>query len=113
MIQSQPRVPNEPQNAAANGKTASSFGAALKFSGMQQGAIVPLASLILDGGVVFLVCLYASAAYWIGVSLLWRRRRHSAYTKLDLFLIRWGFLSLIPISALMARYIWHLKGFEP
>ena len=104
-------MPNDLEIKTPHETATSPFGEALKFCGMQQATIVPLAGLILDGGVVFLVCLYAVAAYWPGLLLIWIRRRFSGYTKFDLFLIRWGFLALIPISALVARYIWRLKGF--
>jgi len=57
--------------------------------------------------------LYAFVAYWTGVGLLWMRRRRGGHTKVDLNLIRWGFLILLPISTLVARYVWRLKGFVP
>ena len=64
--------------------------------------------MILDGGVVAEVCLFAAAAFWAGVALIWFRRRIP--TKLDLILIEGGYIVLCVIAFFLARWIWDLRA---
>ena len=77
---------------------------------VQQGVILALAVMILDGGAVAQSCFYAFAAFWIGVGvILWRRS--SAPTKLDLVLVRGGFIVLFVLSFFLTHGIWLLRGY--
>jgi hypothetical protein len=83
---------------------------ALKLAKVEQALIIPLAALILDGGGMFLISIFAAAAFWCGVLLMRRRRRLDGVTRLDLFLFRWGYFLLLAISFFLAPWIWKLKG---
>ena len=77
---------------------------------LQQGLILALAVMLLDSGVVAQSCFYAFAAFWVGVGvILWRRS--SAPTKLDLVIVRGGFIVLCVLSFLLTHGIWHLRGY--
>ena len=83
---------------------------ALKLGVFEQVLLLPLAGMILDGGGIFLVALFALAGYWGGVLVI-RLRRRGLYTKLDLALFRWGFFVLCAISFFLARLIWGFRGY--
>ncbi|MFA6546993.1 MAG: hypothetical protein WCS99_21430 [Limisphaerales bacterium] len=77
---------------------------------MQQGVIMALAVMILDGGAVAQSCFYAFAAFWAGVAvILWRRA--ATPTKADLVLVRGGFIVLCVLSYFLIHGIWHLRGY--
>src|SRR5271154_6438416 len=66
---------------------ASPYRDAIKLALTQQGAVLLLASMILDGGYIFDFCLIAFIAFWTVVGLIRWRRPH-APTKLDLIFIQ-------------------------
>lgn len=101
----------EPINAPPGRTDLTPAGSALQFSGLQQVIVIALTGLLLDGGVIGTVCFYAFVAYWFGVLLIWLRRRTKGFTKVDLFLLRWGFLILCLISYNIARVVWRQHGF--
>ena len=77
---------------------------------VQQGVILALAVMILDGGAVAQSCFYAFTAFWAGVGvILWRRS--SAPTKVDLLIVRGGFIVLCVFSFLLTHGIWYLRGY--
>lgn len=77
---------------------------------MQQGIIMVLAGMILDGGGVAQSCFYAFVGFWTGVVIiLWRRA--SAPTKIDLMIVRGGFIVLCVLSFFLTQRIWHLRGY--
>jgi hypothetical protein len=78
---------------------------------IQQAIIMILAAMMLDGGCIGQVCAYAILAFWGGVFVL-RVRRRGNLTKLDLMLIRGGYIVVCVISYFVTRWIWHLRGFE-
>ena len=64
---------------------------------VQQSIILVLGGMILDGGAVAQSCFYAFTAFWAGVAvILWRRS--SAPTKVDLVIVRGGFIVLCVLS---------------
>jgi hypothetical protein len=81
------------------------------FAFVQQSLILVLASMILDGGGLFQVCFYAFTAYWAGVGLL-RLRAGAALSKVDLLLIRSGYLPACVLSFFLTYSIWHLRGYD-
>jgi hypothetical protein len=77
---------------------------------VQQAVILVLAGMILDGGLIAQMCFYAFAAFWGGVAVILFRRRQSP-TKLDLVLVRGGYLLVCIISFFLTQAIWHWRGF--
>jgi hypothetical protein len=76
---------------------------------VQQVIVLVLAAGILDGGDLFRICLIAAVAFWVGVVLI-RRHRPQAPTKLDLMLIRGGYLVLCIMSFFLVQLFWKLRG---
>ena len=69
-----------------------------------------LAAINLDGGVFFHLWWRAMAGYWAALIVI-LMKRPNAPTKVDLFLVRWGFIPLFLIitpvlTALMWRLVW-------
>ena len=68
-----------------------------------------LSLLILDGGEVAQICGIALVAFWSGaVVLIWRHPQSPS--RLDLELIRFGYLPVVVISFLLTGWIWNLRG---
>jgi hypothetical protein len=62
-----------------------------------QIPIALLCLLMLDGGHLARICAVAIAGHWLGILLVMYRRPH-APTRIDVTLIRWGFLGIfLPI----------------
>jgi len=78
---------------------------------VQQSVIMILASMILDGGGIAQVCLYALLAFWSGVAVL-RIRSKGPPSKVDLALVRGGFILVCLLSFFITRLIWRLRGFD-
>ena len=65
--------------------------------------------LVIDPTGVARILGIALIAFWAGaVVLIWRHPQSP--TRLDLELIRFGYLPVIAIAALVACWIWHLGG---
>jgi hypothetical protein len=79
-------------------------GDSVRFSLVQQGVLLTLGAGILDGGQVFQVLAYAALAYWSGFGLIMVRRHHRL-TFADRILIRWGYMVLWIISAVITGFI--------
>jgi hypothetical protein len=75
-----------------------------------QMPILVLASMVLDGGGIAQVCFYALVAFWSGVAVLHFHRR-GALTRVDLLLIRYGYILVCIISFIITRWIWHWRGY--
>lgn len=83
---------------------------ALKLSMIQQTVAFVFSGMVLDGGGLLLIVVFALAAFWIGtVMILSRRGRQTS--KFDVFLLKWGFFPLCTISFFLARWIWLLRGY--
>jgi hypothetical protein len=68
-----------------------------------------LGFLVMDGGGVAQICGIALVAFWGGaVVLIWRHPQSPS--RLDIELIRFGYLPLIVIAYLLSCWIWHLRG---
>jgi hypothetical protein len=84
---------------------------AVTFALVQQAAVIFLSLLVLDGGVMAQVCLYAFVAFWGGTGLLIARRGAAALSRLDLGLIRGGYVPVCIISFFLTHWIWSLRGY--
>jgi hypothetical protein len=89
---------------------ARSIASELPFALVTQSVILVLASMILDGGGIAQVCFYAFVAFWGGVAVL-RFHRRGALSRVDLLLIRYGYILVCIISFFITRWIWHWRGF--
>ncbi len=69
-----------------------------------------LAAMILDGGGIGQVCLFALLGFWGGVFVL-RARSRGTLTRVDLMLIRGGYILVCIISFFVTRLVWALRGY--
>ena len=67
-----------------------------------------LAMMVLDMGECYHIVTFAALGYAGGLLLMAPRREELTLT--DEFLIRWGFVILCFVSALVAAIIWPLRG---
>ena len=75
-----------------------------------QGVLGLLAVLVLDGGMCFQMWAFSMAAYWGGGSLI-LLRRWRAPTKVDIAMVRWGFLILcLVVTPAFSGLIWRMRG---
>lgn len=64
---------------------------------------------IIDGGDCARICGIALVAFWGGATvLIWRRPQTP--TKIDIQLIRFGFLPVAVLAFFLVNFIWHLRG---
>jgi len=70
-----------------------------------------LSLLILDGGTTARVCGMALVAFWSGVAVQICRNPRSP-SRVDLQLIRFGYLPVVVIAFFLAQWIWHLRGLQ-
>ena len=70
-----------------------------------------LAKLVLDGGGVAQLCGIAMVAFWIGaVVLIWRHPQTP--TRVDLELIRFGYLPVVVLTCFITSGVWRIRGFH-
>jgi hypothetical protein len=83
---------------------------AIKFSLVIQAFIVILAGFATDGRATGQIAFFAFVSFnsFLAAVLLFRPKNP---TKIDLILIRAGFLPTIVITAFLANYVWDLRGF--
>jgi hypothetical protein len=82
---------------------------AARASLLQQGAVLVLAALVLDGGRTFHAALIAAMAYWLGLAVV-VVRRPSSPTAVDVFLVKYGFLFVLLIVLTVGPMIWGALG---
>ena len=70
-----------------------------------------LSAFILDGGDTARICGIALFAFWAGATVLIWRRPHSP-TRMDIQLLRFGYLPVLVIAFLLVHFIWRLRGVE-
>ena len=68
-----------------------------------------LSLLIMDGGMVAQLCGIALVSFWGGASVLILRHPLSP-SRIDLELIRLGYLPVIVIAFFLVGWIWQLRG---
>jgi hypothetical protein len=82
---------------------------AIKINLVVCGVSGLLCAVALDGGVSFQVWYFAMAAYWSATLLIWSVHRQDL-SRLDVFVVRWGFfIALFTVPLLMALF-WRLYG---
>ena len=83
--------------------------AAIKFSLVTQAFIVILANFAADGGTAGQIAVFAFVSFnsYLASVLLFRSK---CPTRLDLILIRAGFLPTIIITTFLSNHIWDLRG---
>ncbi len=68
-----------------------------------------LSGMILDGGLVAQFCGIALVAFWTGAAvLIWRHPQSPS--KLDLSLVRVGYLPVVALAFFVAPVVWRLRG---
>ena len=76
-----------------------------------QALLGLLSALILDGGTTARICGIALVAFWGGAAvLIWRRPQSP--TRIDIELLRFGYLPLVVIAFLLVHFIWTMRGVE-
>jgi hypothetical protein len=68
-----------------------------------------LSLMILDGGELAQICGVTLVSFWGGAIVLIARRPQSP-SKVDLELIRFGYLLVAIIAFFLVGWIWHLRG---
>jgi hypothetical protein len=81
-----------------------SYREAVYFTLRQQVPWALLCSLLLDGGRMAKVCAIAMLGFWLAATFFMVRRPQSP-TAHDLTFLRWGFLPLFAVTALLAQII--------
>jgi hypothetical protein len=70
-----------------------------------------LSLLILDGGASARICGIALLAFWGAAAvLIWRRPQSP--TRLDIVLLRFGYLPLLVLAFFLVHFGWALSGVE-
>ena len=91
-------------------RACSDLRAAVQFSLVIQAFIVILAAFMAGGGAAGQIAFFAFVSFnSYLVSVLVFRPKNP--TKIDLILIRAGFLPTISITVFLVNYIWDLRGF--
>jgi hypothetical protein len=98
-----------PTDIATESKSPGSLRNALLAAGAQQVIILGISSIMLDGGVTLLKCIYAFVAYWAGLAILMIRRRRKL-AKMDLEFVQYGYVALCVLSIFIAPIVWQLRG---
>jgi len=98
-----------PADTETDSKKPHSLTKALLIAGAQHVIIIVVTSVILDGGVTLLKCIYAFVAYWVGFVMLIIRRRKKLVES-DLQFVEYGCFALCVFSIFFAPLIWHLRG---
>jgi len=76
-----------------------------------QVVVGVISMMILDGGETAQVCGAALLAFWGGAAvLIWRHPQTPS--KVDLSLLRVGYLPVVVIAGVIIHFVWHLRGFE-
>ena len=86
------------------------LGDAITFALAYQIPILVLAAMATDGGALFQICSLASVAFCGCVSTIWLCRRDNP-TKLDLFMIKAGYLPTCVVTFYICHYVWSMKGY--
>ncbi len=85
------------------------YRSALKVALLLQIIIGLFAAIAIDGGLLFELWWRPMAAYW-GCFIVMVLRRPNTPTNLDLILVKWGFVLLIPCTFILSVLIWRWMG---
>ncbi|MFO8006718.1 MAG: hypothetical protein R6V05_03190 [Candidatus Brocadiia bacterium] len=75
---------------------------------VQQLASFVLVSLTTAQGLLW-VWVYAVCAFWAGTGMIALRRRGSP-TRVDVGLVKWGFVPLLVLAAYVTGLVWTARG---
>lgn len=78
------------------------FPAFLRVVLLQQIPLLFLTALLLDGGGTFRRYCVGAIAHWAVIAIIRARRRH---TRLDMIIVRWGFIPIVILVGLTARMV--------
>jgi len=68
-----------------------------------------LSLMMMDGGDLARICGIALLAFWSGAAVLIYRHPQSP-SRVDLELIRFGYLPVVVMAFFLVQWIWHLRG---
>ena len=68
-----------------------------------------LAALMLDGGLTLNAAVIAVVAYWLAFGIVLFRRASSP-TRLDMLLVRYGFLLVFAFVVMIGPFVWAALG---
>lgn len=74
--------------------TIGTFRDAIVFATVQQVPLLLLSAMLLDGGLVFMRVVNASAAFWSMTLMMWLRRGRNLQ-HVDLLAVKWGYFPLL------------------
>ncbi|MGV3771400.1 MAG: hypothetical protein ACO1QB_00760 [Verrucomicrobiales bacterium] len=83
---------------------------ALISTSVQQALTLAFASMILDGGNCFRVCLIALIAFWAAAIIIIFRKKPPS--PIDRAFIRTAYVPICVIAFFLARFIWRMRGFS-
>ncbi len=92
-----------------SGVIASAYRPAIKTALLQQGIVFILAALMLDGGLTLNAAVIAVVAYWLAFGIVLFRRASSP-TRLDMLLVRYGFLLVFAFVVMIGPFVWAALG---
>ena len=96
-------------NESPSSPISSAYWPPIKSALLQQGIVLILALLQLDGGYTLNVATIAIVAYWLAFGMV-VVRRPSSPTRGDIFLIRYGFLLIVVVVFVVAPPVWAALG---
>jgi len=76
---------------------------------LQQGIVIVLTAAMLDGGLCFNTALIALIAYWLAYGIVIVRRPCTP-SKVDLILVRYGFLAIFAVVIIAGPWVWRAVG---
>lgn len=97
--------------ASIEPRPASQLADSVKFALVQQGIVLVLTAMILDGGEFGLKCLFGLIAFWV-VTIWICLSRKGNLTRIDMAIIRGGSLVACALSYLVTTWIWRMRGYQ-
>jgi hypothetical protein len=82
---------------------------AIKWAATQQAVTGVVSAMLLDGGVLFRVWCIAFLAFWAAVLLIVLRRPISP-TRVDILLIKCGFIPMFIVAFCVSPGVWSYLG---
>jgi hypothetical protein len=103
------QFPQSPGNTPPPPVLSSEYSRPVKAALVQQGIVLILGLLMLDGGLTLHMAMLAVIAFWLAFGIV-IARRPLAPTRSDLFLVRYGFLLAFVTILIVAPYVWKAMG---
>jgi len=113
LYQQQSQVATSPESESSiqisMPKVADSYREPIKVAVVQQIIFLVLTALLLDGGQTFRACCITAIVHWVCIAMILVRRPIHP-TRIDILLIKYGFLPLAFVVGRMAPFIHNLIG---